>query len=113
MINDIETDAAELRKDADAWDLVAGKWLAALTTEQYADRLEGICKDGEGELAIHRASIASLPPYVVTALRESDTRTLHRFRTRRGAECLHLDVESWWHLGGGRQAAKSQGIFRP
>jgi hypothetical protein len=81
-----------------------------MTTQEYADRLEGICKAGDEELAIHRASVATLPPYVVKALRESDTRTLYNFRTRRGAECLHLDVESWWHLGGGKQAVAAQGI---
>jgi hypothetical protein len=109
-MNDIETDAAELRKTADYYDGVAGRWLAALTTEQYAERLKRLSVNGDRELAIHKASIAVLPPYVVTALREGNARTLNDYRNRRGSESLHLEVESWYHLEGGRETIAARNI---
>ena len=110
IMNDIEQDAAELRKDADAWDLVAGKWLAALTTEQYAARLEGICAAGDDELRLHRMAITQLPPYIVTALREGNARVLQAFRTRSSAEHMHAAVESWYFFEGGKAAVAEQGL---
>jgi hypothetical protein len=110
IMNDIETDAAELRKTADEYDLVAGKWLANLTTAEYAERLEGLCKAGEAELSLHRKAITGLPPYVASALREGDVRTLKAFRDRRGAEHIHPEVEAWYHFGGGRESIKTRRI---
>ena len=110
LMDNVETAAAELRKTADYYDGVAGKWLAALTTERYKARLEGICKPGDEELRLHRKSVSTLPPYVKRALSDGDVRTLKAYRDRRGAESLHLDVESWWHLCGGKQAAAARGI---
>ena len=109
FMNDLETASAELRKTADYYDGVAGKWLANLTTEQYAERLERLSAPGDRELAIHRASITALPPYVRRALTDGDVRTLKAFRERRGAETLHLDAESWWAFGG-KAACAARGI---
>ena len=107
LMDNVETAAAELRKTAEYYDGVAGKWLANLTTEQYAERLKGICKPGEGELRLHRQAITQLPPYIVTALREGDARTLQAFRTRSSAEHMHSDVEAWYHFQGGRYAVSN------
>ena len=110
IMNDIETDAASLRKTEDYYDLVAGKWLKTLTTERYATRLERLSKPGDEELRLHRMSITQLPPYIVTALREGNARVLQAFRTRSSAEHMHSDVEAWYFFQGGRAAVKEQGL---
>ena len=110
IMNEIETDAAELRKTASDYDLAAGKRLAAMSIDEYATRLESLCKDGDEEMRIHNRAISKLPPYIVAALREGNTRVLNDFRNRRGSECVHIEVESWFYFQGGREAVRSQGL---
>ena len=109
FLNDIETDAAELRKTADHYDLAAGLRLAAMSPEAYAERLEGLSEAGKAELSLHRKAITTLPRYVQRALTEGDSRTLKAYRERRGAETKHLAVESWWAFGG-KAECKARGI---
>ena len=110
IMNEIETDAAELHKTASDYDLAAGKRLAAMTSEEYKTRLESLCKAGDEEMRIHNRAISKLPPYIVAALREGNTRVLNDFRNRRGSECVHIEVESWFYFQGGREAVRSQGL---
>ena len=110
FLNNIDSDAKSLRKEEEDNLLKAGEQLSSMSNSKYQHRIEGLCNAAHDEQRIHKAQVAVLPPYVVTALREGDARTLHAYRTRRGAESLHHEVEAWYHFEGGKQAIKEQGL---
>ncbi len=110
FLNNIDSDAKSLRKEEEDNLLKAGEHLSSMSKQKYQHRIEGLCNAAHDEYRIHKAQVAVLPPFIVTALREGDARTLHAYRTRRGAESLHIAIETWWHLGGGKQACAAQGI---
>ena len=63
----------------------------AMPTAQYAKRVDTLAADGEAAYAKYLSEL-QVPPFILRALREGDSKTLARYAKRRAAE---FDFKQW------------------
>ena len=63
----------------------------AMSTAQYAKRVDTLAAAGDAAYAKYLAEI-QVPPFILKALRDGDSKTLAKYAKRRGAE---FDLKQW------------------